>query len=436
MASLRIDKRLKADFAWVLSGNALYSACQWGIVLVLARLGTPEQVGEYALGVAISAPIVLFANLQLRALVASDVKNQFTFEQYLTFRMVSLGAALLLLTSAVACTQTDWRRGAIIILVGLAQVLEFISETFYGLMQKYDRMDRFSRSLMLKGPLSLAALGAAFYISGSVVWALVGLTLGRLAILLSWDSRLGFVGIDGVAPAVRLNWNSDVMRRLLQLALPLGVISMLGSLNSSIPRYFIEAHCGSAELGIFSAIASLLNTGTLVVSALGQSIFVAVAKVCEAGDRARYRDFVLQAAALGGLLGGIAVLGAALFGREILAHIFHPEYAAHADIFVWLMVAGTITFIASGLGYVMTAARNLRPQIPLLLGTAIAAAATSAWSIPRYGLRGAADAALVAALVQLAGTGLILLRIDRQLQGATNSSMILHGPVRAERGSV
>jgi O-antigen/teichoic acid export membrane protein len=173
-----------------------------------------------------------------------------------------------------------------------------------------------------------------------------------------------------------------------------------------------------------------------LLSALGQSIFVAVANACEAGNRARYRDFVLQAAALGGLLGGVAVLGAALFGREILAHVFRPEYGAHADIFVLLMVAGTIAFIASGLGYVMTAARNLRPQIPLLLGTAIAAAATSAWSIPRYGLQGAADAALVAALVQLTGTGVILLRIDRRLQGTTSSSMILHGTVGPERGSV
>jgi O-antigen/teichoic acid export membrane protein len=436
MARLRIDKRLKSDFAWMLSGNVLYSACQWSAVLVFAKLGSPEQVGEYALGVAISAPIVLFANLQLRALVASDVKNQFSFGQYLTLRMISLGAALLVLAGVVACTQANWRLGGIIILVGLGQALEFISETYYGLMQKYERMDRLSRSLMLKGPLSLAALCAVFYATRSVVWALVALTLGRLIVLLAWDSRLAFAGKGAAAPAVRLEWNATIMRHLLRLALPLGMISMLGSLNSSVPRFFIEAHCGSAELGIFSAIASLLNAGTLVVSALGQSIFVPVAKAYEAADRARYRDFVLQAAALGGFLGGAAVLAAALFGRQILTRIFRPEYGKHADIFVWLMIAGTITFIASGLGYVMTAARSLRPQIPLLLATAFAAAATSAWSIPRNGLRGAVDAALVAAVVQLAGTGVILFKIDRQLQGNTDPAMALGGPVSPERGSV
>jgi hypothetical protein len=57
----------------------------------------------------------------------------------------------------------------------------------------------------------------------------------------------------------------------------------------------------------------------------------------------------------------------------------------------------------------------------MLLAAAIAAAATSAWSIPRHGLSGAADAALAAAFVQLMGTGAILLKIDRRLQRSAGS---------------
>src|SRR5712671_3691040 len=95
MTGLPDDKRLRSDFTWVLAGNVLYSACQWGIVVALAKLGSPEKVGEYAFGMALTAPIVLFANLQLRALLASDVEGRFSFGQYLTFRLVTLAGALL-----------------------------------------------------------------------------------------------------------------------------------------------------------------------------------------------------------------------------------------------------------------------------------------------------------------------------------------------------
>jgi len=421
MTESRSNKRLRTDFTWVLSGNLLYSACQWGIVVALAKLGNPEQVGEYAFGMAVSAPIVLFANLQLRALLVSELRDRFSFGQYLTFRLVSLGAALLLVAGAVACMQTDWRLGGIVVLVGFAQALEFVSETYYGFMQRHERMDRIAGSLLLKGPLSLAALCGAMYITRSIVWAVIGLAFGRLLVLLVWDSRLGFVKAERSGFTVRLEWNSGEMLTLLRMALPLGVISMLVSLNLSIPRYFVEVHSGSAELGIFSAIASLLTAGNLVVSAFGQSIFLPGARACAALDRAKYRGYVVIAAALGGSLGGLAILAAVLFGRDILAHLFRPEYGERPDILVRLMIAGTIMFIASGLGYVITAARSLRSQIPMLLAAAIAAAATSAWSIPRHGLGGAADAALASAFVQLMGTGAILLKIDRRLQRSAGS---------------
>lgn len=416
MTALRADKRLRTDFTWVLSGNVLYSACQWGIVVVLAKLGSAAQVGEYALGLAVSAPIVLFANLQLRALLASDVNNQFAFGQYLTFRMATLGAALIAVAGLAAFTQPNGHLAGVVMLVGLAQALEFVSDTYYGLMQRLERMDRISVSLLLKGPLSLAALWAGMYLTRSVVWAVVGLLVGRLLIVLMWDSRLGYAKAQEHPIATGLEWNPDKMLTLLRMALPLGVISMLVALNTSLPRYFVEGRLGSAELGIFSALASLLSAGSLVVAAFGQSIFLPVARACAALDRAKFRSYVALAAVLGGALGGVAVLASVLFGRDLLTHLFRPEYGGRADILVRLMIAGTVMFIASGLGYVLTAARSLGPQIPLLLATALAAAGISAWSIPRHGLSGAADAVLVSAFVQLAGTGVLVLRVDRQLQ--------------------
>ena len=127
------------------------------------------------------------------------------------------------------------------------------------------------------------------------------------------------------------------------MALPLGVISMLVSFNANITRYFVEAHRGSAELGMYSAVASLLSAGTLVVSAYGQALFVPVAKACVTADRAEFRKFARLAVILGAIFGDLgAVLISVLFGRAILTHLFRPEYARYADILVRLMIAGTL----------------------------------------------------------------------------------------------
>ena len=51
--------RLRVNFLWTLSGNVVYAACQWGMLVVLAKLGTHQMVGEFALALAITAPIVV-----------------------------------------------------------------------------------------------------------------------------------------------------------------------------------------------------------------------------------------------------------------------------------------------------------------------------------------------------------------------------------------
>jgi O-antigen/teichoic acid export membrane protein len=422
MAGIGLDRRLRYDFTWLLSGNVLYSACQWGIVVVLAKLGSAPMVGEYALGMAVCGPIVLFGNFQLRALLATDVQGQFTFGQYLGFRLGTFLLVLAAIAIAAASGQADARVTVIILLVGCAQVLDSLSETYYGLMQRHERMDRVSRSLAIKGPLALGLLAGVLYVTGSLALSLAGLILGRLAVLCLWDARTGFAQASARA---RARWDWQVFARLFRMALPLGIISTILALVTSVPRFFIETHRGTAELGIFAAIASLLSAGALVVAALGQSLFAPVAKAYAGGDIKLYRSFVRIAATVGAAIGGTAIVAALLFGPSILTVLFRPEYGSYSNVMVLLMIAGTISFIASGLGYVMTAARSLAPQIPVMLAALLTAAGASAWLIPRQGLAGAAEAVILAAIVQLAGTSYILLRIDAQMQTKARATLRL-----------
>ncbi len=80
----------------------IYSACQWGIVVVLAKLGSPVLVGEYALGVAIATPVIALSQLQLRPVIASDVHEKYRFGDYLGFRlMATLLASLIVVAIAL-----------------------------------------------------------------------------------------------------------------------------------------------------------------------------------------------------------------------------------------------------------------------------------------------------------------------------------------------
>jgi hypothetical protein len=63
---------VRRNAQWLLLGNAVYAGGYWLQFMILARAGGPSAVGSYAYALALAAPAVGFASLQLRALLASD----------------------------------------------------------------------------------------------------------------------------------------------------------------------------------------------------------------------------------------------------------------------------------------------------------------------------------------------------------------------------
>jgi hypothetical protein len=79
---------LRSNFAWILGGNLMYAACQWGAIVALAKLGSSYVVGQFSLGLAIATPVLMFTNLHLRAVQATDALRSSGFAEYLRLRSV------------------------------------------------------------------------------------------------------------------------------------------------------------------------------------------------------------------------------------------------------------------------------------------------------------------------------------------------------------
>ena len=260
--------------------------------------------------------------------------------------------------------------------------------------------------------------------SGNVLGGTVGLAAIWAIVLVFYDIPNGLIILNaetGREPAVssQQHWlqpsvNLSTLRSLVGLALPLGLVMMLISLNVNIPRYFIEHHLGDRELGIFSALSYLMVAGNIVVSALGQSASPRLAQYYTAGKSKDFQNLLVKTVLIGAMLGGIFILMAAIAGQQILTLLYRAEYAERGDLFLLLMIAAGIGYVASFLGYGMTAAQYFRVQLPLFTVATGISALTCFWLIPSQGLIGAAVAAIVSAIIQtILSLGVIIYAIRK-----------------------
>lgn len=389
-----------------------FAVCQWLTVVVLAKLASPAMVGQYALALGITVPIMLLSNLNLRAVQSTDVIEEHPFSHYVQLRFGTTVLALVACLIAAAVASSSHTTFLVIGFVALAKASESMSDVFYGRWQKWERMDRIAKSMLARGIGSLLALASVVRLTGSVAWGILAIFIVWLAVLLAYDARPhlreGFVALRyGITRA----WHRDswqALRPLAWVALPLGIVQMLISLNANVPRILVEGFSGEHELGIFAAIAYVTVAGSTIVTAVGQAVSPRLARTFASGDRAgfvRMLRYLLLLFSAGCALALAVVLVA---GRVIVAMLYTSEYAAHAallPIFTLCFGAGAVVSV---FGFGITAARQFRSQVPLVLLATTVATVSGIVLIPRLGIEGAAWAVLLSLVVWSVASGIVL----------------------------
>jgi O-antigen/teichoic acid export membrane protein len=383
---------LTDNFLWTLAGNVMLAGCQWGVLIVIAKLGNPSMVGDFALALALTAPIMLLTSQGLRALLATDSRQQIRFQEYLGYRL----ATSLLGFLAICCFLKASNQPLLVIIVGASKALDTVSDIIYGLFQAHDRLDRSAISMTAKGILSLA-LVAVLMMTGSILWAVSGMAFASLIVLLSYDVpvAVGFLrsangGIGQALKLVRPSFTKKSFRKLAILGFPLGIAAFLNSLSTNMPRYSLEHYAGAAVLGIFAANSYLVAAGNTLVNALAQSSVAQLARSHVNRQKMRFSSLLYKQVAFAAVLGLGGVMVSVIWGPSILRLLYKPEYAKFSNVFVLSMIAAGLSYIAAFGGTALTAVRSITVQ-PFILGATTVVTQIMCWLwIPQHGIVGAA----------------------------------------------
>ncbi len=397
---------LRVSFSWTLAGNIIYAGTQFGVLSALAKLGNPAVVGQYALALAITAPVFMFTNLQLRGVQATDARHEYQFSDYFTLRCLSTLTGILTIGVIVALSHYDRTTKLVILLITLAKAIESFSDVIAGHLQKIERLDQAARALMIRGIASVTIFATLFWLTRSLVVAVVGQTVAWLTTIVLYDFR---VASRLLGPArLFFRFFPVTLKNLVEVSWPLGLVMTLLSLNTNVPRYILESRLGVAELGIFASLAYMLTAMNLIVLALGQSVSARLSRFFAEGNTRGFSLLMRKLIVFSVGLGGIAAFLALVAGRQILTIVYRPEYASHQDLLIVMVIDAAIMAVGTFLGFGMTAVRSFRPQVPIMAASVIVSAALTLALIPRFGLLGAGYALMIASLIRVAASQVVL----------------------------
>jgi len=390
-ASTRFAPRsMSKNAVWSILTYVVRGAYQWGLLIAIAKMGTPEMVGQVALGIAICTPIFLFSDLQLRVVQATDARDDFHFRDYLGLRLLSTPLAFLMVLSIALASGYRWETFLVVGTVALTRVPESLSDCIHGAMQKSERLDMVATSTMARFVGSLVAFLAVFYYSGSIPLSVLSQLLISTIVLVAYDRPqvTNLIGshLQGLSP--RFEW--PLLFKLGKVALPLGLVAMIVSFSGNLPRYVLERSWGEVSLGVYAAILQPTLVGQVIMSGIGQSTMPRLAKCYANGDLGHLTRLVVGLIGIAVIMGGIMVALAFCWGTEILTFFYRPQYAEHKNVFEWLMVAGAIGYVCTALGSGLSATRAYLRYLAFYTPSAVFSTSLSLSLIPSFGLKGAA----------------------------------------------
>jgi O-antigen/teichoic acid export membrane protein len=383
---------LRANFSWTFAGNLVYAAGQWATLMLLAKLADPVMLGQFALGLAITTPVFMLANLSLRNVLVTDARGKIPFGGYLGLGLITTPLAMLLVGGITLGCDYSSETAKVVLAVTLAKTMESISLILYGLMQRQERMDRVGRSQIFRGILPPLGMGLCLWLTGNVLWGALTMAAAWGLVLVAYDlpnaaRLLAKMRRNSSSPdTLKPLFDPVTLRRLLVTALPLGLTFMFVALNINMPRYFLDEH----SLGIFAAVASPILVGNTIILSLGQANLPRLARASADRDLAAFKALLLRLLALATILGVSGLLLALLAGGPILRLLFTTEIAEHTYLLSLLAIAAVLEFNAAILGTAVTATRAFGRLLAAFAAIAPLTLLLSVLLVPILGLPGAA----------------------------------------------
>ena len=389
------------------AGAAGGAAGQALILVWIAKTSTDEILGRYALALAIVAPALLLARMQLRYVLAALPEAD--WGGLLRARLLATGTA----AAALTLTAPLWlpsETAAALAALAFARAFEDLGDLAYGLRQRSGQWTRIAVSQTLRGLGGAAALATGMTLTGGLLGGVLGHLLWQIAVTAGFDAR----GLRWPPGRWRDAWTP------IRACWPLGGSAALVSVIGNLPRYALEMEAGAAAVGHFAALAQIALLGNLPVQAMG------VAALGRLGERAAQgrRPFLRLTAALAAASAGVGAAGlvvAVWGGAELLRWLYRPELAVLAPLLPWMMAGAVCTFLTGVLGYALVALGARRTQLAAFGLAALAGAVACRALVPAHGLRGAVWANLLCWLAAAAFSGIALLLRSRSLglEGST-----------------
>ncbi|MCL2355024.1 MAG: lipopolysaccharide biosynthesis protein [Oscillospiraceae bacterium] len=380
-------KKYGRNFIWNTMGSTFNSFNSLFFLIVVTRLNGLYDAGIFSFAFAMATIFFVIGVYSGRVFQVTECDGSISDKDFIVHRIITCVAMLLVSFVFVIANGYGIYKLAIFMLICLFRCIEALSEVFYGIVQKNERLDIAGKSLFIKALLGITIFIVLNIITNNLIIAIVGLCVINIIIFLTYDLPRAFKMIE---KNVRVN--KEAVVKIFKVGLFTFLFTLLSLYVINAPRYAIDQTLSSDIQGIFGIIFMPSTILLLFATFIIQPVLTRLLDTYEKSDKKGFLKIVCLMVLAIVIITTIVLVIAYYLSIPVLNLIYGIQLESQLNNLLIIMVGASLFTIITILSGALITMRKTGIQLCIFLITAIFAYFASHILVDRNGLEGGVQA--------------------------------------------
>ena len=391
---------MKKDIFWNSIGTAAWSFLSLFLLIIVTRINGIIDSGLFSFAFAFALIMFTVSSYAGRSYQVSDHRNSFATDNYISLRLFTSFAVLIITLGFVLLNGYDWQKSILIFLLVGQRVFDAIADVFYGIMQKKHHLYISGKSLFFKSLLSLVIFLSIDLLTNNLLLSAISLSIISLLFILFYD-----IPQSRKLEKFSIKPKSTEIQRILKSAFLPFVIALMGLVFVNLARYFIDIYHPELQ-GYFGIIIMPLSLILLLFS------FIFTPALLHLSNKYNNQDFHSLNQSIRKIIiimVAITLPSCALtyvFGVPLLHLLFNLNFTGYILDVVLVILIGLAISLTSLFINIAIIARKLRLTAIVYLASNILLVLLCILLVGQYKIRGAIAAYIIATVAQAIAMGI------------------------------
>lgn len=354
-----------------------------------------DNAGVFALAMSFSNTFSTIAAYGIRSFQVSDINKEFDDSEYVTTRLYTSLAAVIVCIAFVLSSGFDKFQITCITAYMIFKISESLTDVFHGVDQLNMRMDYIGISFILKGFITSIVFVLVIWFTKDLILGIVSLILTSYLVLIFYDKR------ESRQFYISKKVKFKSVKQLLIKCFPLASYCFLFTTYTTIPRFYLERIMGSELLGIYASVALPVIIVQTLASYIFNPFITIFADNWDRGDFNGFKKLFTKIIVVLALISVISIIGALILGEFGLKILYGVRILDYSYLLIPLVWCTILTSFLWFLSTIIIVVRNLKILLTSGIIAVIICIIGSSNFIITFGLNGASYIMIISLFIQI-----------------------------------